>query len=636
MRILTLALCCLGIAACGGGSSSPPPPASPPPPPPPPANTAPTVAGVTAGTLPDTAVTGTLVGTDADGDSLDYAVGTMPANGMVSLAGAGNVDFTYTPNAGFAGTDSFTYTASDGTATSGAGTVTITVNTPPTVTAANYETSDIVPVSDTLVATDAEVNSVTFSIATQPAKGDITSLATATGAFVYTATDGEDGVDTFEVTASDFADTSAPATITVEIFDWVGTTQIGSAGDDATSTNGLVARPGGSLLHAGLTDGQLGSTPNAGGDDIFVRITDRRGNETGIAQLGSTDDDRVRGVHARNADDGYYFTVQSNGDNVYRFDADGNEIWSVPLSLPTNLSVVATVYWSSIDRDDNLYALSWISRVANTFTGVVTKIDGATGNILWQRELRSSEDDGAGFFIGGSSLVFPRGVDVDSNGDVIVTGEFADTGVSMRSCQRCPFIAKFDSSDGSDIWLREPDTFDTCGKDGSGRFFRVKVDDDDTLVLSGIGDLVVSDNGDGAVARFSADGTTEQWSFCDNSGDDVTFFFTNPLITANGDIVIYGDVGDADSPPDMNGLPTERALVIYRLDGAGNQLWARTINGRLADGSTALLQAGSIIEDSQGVLYATATTNGQFAPATNAGGTDVVILRLDADGNLRE
>lgn len=63
--------------------------------------------------------------TDADGDDLTATGATQPADGEVVLAADGS--FTYTPDAGFSGTDTFTYLASDGTAASAPVTVTITV-----------------------------------------------------------------------------------------------------------------------------------------------------------------------------------------------------------------------------------------------------------------------------------------------------------------------------------------------------------------------------------------------------------------------------------------------------------------------------------------------------------------------------
>jgi len=67
--------------------------------------------------------------TDVDGDPLTAVLGTAPVNGRVTLNAAGS--FSYTPNAGFVGTDSFTYRAFDGALFSAPVTVTISVVVPP-------------------------------------------------------------------------------------------------------------------------------------------------------------------------------------------------------------------------------------------------------------------------------------------------------------------------------------------------------------------------------------------------------------------------------------------------------------------------------------------------------------------------
>ncbi len=64
--------------------------------------------------------------TDADGDDLTADKVSGPAHGAVTLDANGG--FTYTPAAGYFGTDSFTYKANDGQADSNVVTVTITVN----------------------------------------------------------------------------------------------------------------------------------------------------------------------------------------------------------------------------------------------------------------------------------------------------------------------------------------------------------------------------------------------------------------------------------------------------------------------------------------------------------------------------
>ncbi|KQY24713.1 hypothetical protein ASD16_04190 [Cellulomonas sp. Root485] len=97
---------------------------------PPPANTAP-VGVVDSYTASEddalfVAPPGVLANdTDAEGNPLTATGATQPSHGDLLLAASGS--FTYTPDAGFSGTDTFTYTASDGTLTSPPVTVTITV-----------------------------------------------------------------------------------------------------------------------------------------------------------------------------------------------------------------------------------------------------------------------------------------------------------------------------------------------------------------------------------------------------------------------------------------------------------------------------------------------------------------------------
>jgi len=63
--------------------------------------------------------------TDADGNSLDALLVSGVAHGTLNLSADGG--FSYTPTAGFAGTDSFTYRANDGLTNSAEATVTISV-----------------------------------------------------------------------------------------------------------------------------------------------------------------------------------------------------------------------------------------------------------------------------------------------------------------------------------------------------------------------------------------------------------------------------------------------------------------------------------------------------------------------------
>ena len=87
-------------------------------------NTPPVAADQSLSTAVDTPLGVTLAATDAEDDPLTFAVVDDPTNGVLSGTAP---DLTYTPNAGFTGTDSFTFTANDGTADSNVATVTVQV-----------------------------------------------------------------------------------------------------------------------------------------------------------------------------------------------------------------------------------------------------------------------------------------------------------------------------------------------------------------------------------------------------------------------------------------------------------------------------------------------------------------------------
>ena len=107
-------------------------------------NYTPTAANKSVTTTSGTPVTVTLSATDVETCELAFSIGTSPAHGSLSgitgmpcVSGSPNIDtaqITYTPAAGFSGTDSFTYSAGDGTASSPFATVNVTVQASQTPT----------------------------------------------------------------------------------------------------------------------------------------------------------------------------------------------------------------------------------------------------------------------------------------------------------------------------------------------------------------------------------------------------------------------------------------------------------------------------------------------------------------------
>jgi hypothetical protein len=87
-------------------------------------NTTPAAQNQSVATTMDTPVGVKLTATDADNDPLIYAVVSRPANGTLSGTAP---NLTYTPKAGFTGSDAFTFKANHGKQDSATATVSINV-----------------------------------------------------------------------------------------------------------------------------------------------------------------------------------------------------------------------------------------------------------------------------------------------------------------------------------------------------------------------------------------------------------------------------------------------------------------------------------------------------------------------------
>ncbi len=89
-------------------------------------NRAPVATDLMLTTQTETPIMDSLSATDADGDSLTFALSTEPELGAVTVNANG--EFTYTPYDELTGSDSFTFTVSDGQAFAVTGSVAITID----------------------------------------------------------------------------------------------------------------------------------------------------------------------------------------------------------------------------------------------------------------------------------------------------------------------------------------------------------------------------------------------------------------------------------------------------------------------------------------------------------------------------
>lgn len=176
-------------------------------------NDAPTAAAdVAISTNEDTAVSGQVVATDIDGDTLGYALAQGPQHGTLTLD-ASTGAYVYTPGANFNGTDSFRVAIADPSGAAVVQTVTVgvtPVNDAVTVAQANVglTTQEDKAVSGQVIAHDADGDTLSWSIDTGPSHGTV-ALDAATGKYTYTPAANYAGSDVFHVAVTDPSGTRA-------------------------------------------------------------------------------------------------------------------------------------------------------------------------------------------------------------------------------------------------------------------------------------------------------------------------------------------------------------------------------------------------------------------------------------------
>ncbi len=180
-----------------------------------PVNDVPVVGNYSVITDEDIQVTGKVVGSDVDGDSLTYSKAVDSAHGSVTV----NVDgtWTYMPSANYNGLDSFVVTVSDGYGGLVNSIVNVTVNPVNDVpVVGNYSviTDEDIQVTGKVVGSDVDGDSLTYSKASDPTHGIV--LVNMGGSFTYTPNRNYYGPDSFNMTVNDGHD-GGVTTTTIEI-----------------------------------------------------------------------------------------------------------------------------------------------------------------------------------------------------------------------------------------------------------------------------------------------------------------------------------------------------------------------------------------------------------------------------------
>jgi hypothetical protein len=130
------------------------------------------------------------------------------------------------------------------------------------------------------------------------------------------------------------------------------------------------------------------------------------------------------------------------------------------------------------------------------------------------------------------------------------------------------------------------------------------------------------------VAEFDTAGN-EIWAAARNVADESRLGYKGAL-TADGSSIVLGDSGTVDSA----GANVD--VSVTKFDSVGGFVWERVLSGVLPDGTTDVFDNGSqpVVDANGSVFVLIHSEGGAIGSATNRGGGDVFIVKLD--GNTGE
>ncbi|HEY0334824.1 MAG TPA: Ig-like domain-containing protein [Stenotrophomonas sp.] len=333
-------------------------------------NDAPVAEDLTLTTLEDQAVSGTVVATDVEADTLSYSIFNPPSHGTLTVDPVTGA-FIYTPEANYHGGDDFIIGVQDGNGLVGlshAHVDVLSVNDAPISSDLSLTTSEGAPLVATLVASDPDGDTLSFNIIGAPTHGTLV-LNTLTGQFTYSPMAGYHGADSFVVSVSDGQGSATSSTVNLQIEpinqapvanDDIAIVDQGASVMVAVRTNDSDA-DGDALTVVAVTQGANGSvvidgvtgnplyTPNAGfvGADTFSYTVSDGHGATATAMVAITavvpNDAPVSVADAITVAEGGTTTLLSGGATSLLSndsDADGDPLTAVLVSGPAHGALV--------------------------------------------------------------------------------------------------------------------------------------------------------------------------------------------------------------------------------------------------------------------------------------------------------
>ncbi|MFO1389176.1 retention module-containing protein, partial [Cellvibrio sp.] len=372
-------------------------------------NDAPVSANQNLSTPEDTPVSGQVVATDVEGDTLTYSLSTAAAHGSVNLNPATG-SFVYTPNGNYNGADTFVVTVSDGNG----GVVTSTINvgiTPvndaPVSGNQNLTTAEDTPLSGKVVASDVDGDSLSYTVTGSASHGVVT-LNSATGAFVYTPSLNYNGSDSFVVSISDGQGGLTTSTINVGVTpvnDAPTTSNQNLTTPESTPLNGQVVAKDveGDTLSYSVTGAAAHGTVSlnpATGAFIYTPASTYNGPDQFVVSVSDGNGGVVTSTVTINVTNTDNPVVLIDSNAALNTVAEGAATGSVVgvTALGTDGDAGTTVTYSLTDNAGGRFAINATTGVITVANGALLDYESATSHTVTVKAVSSDGSETTGDF----------------------------------------------------------------------------------------------------------------------------------------------------------------------------------------------------------------------------------------------
>ena len=395
-----------------------------------PVNDPPSASGQTVTTNEDNSVTIAVSGSDIEGDALAFSIVSPPRHGsLASLTSTGpaSASFFYSPEDNFHGDDFFTFKVNDGFLDSIPATVSITVgpvNDPPSAAGESVATDEDAPVTMTLLGSDVDGDSLTFSVVDPPKHGSLgpTTLASV----VYSPQSNFHGDDSFTFKVNDGSSDSSLATVNITVL---------AVNDPPQAAAETVATDEDAPVTITLT----GTDVEGDGLAFSIVVAPQNGS---VGPMTSTDATSASVLYSPqdnfHGDDLFTFVVNdgSSGSDPATVNVTVNPINDPPTasghSLSTEDDTKVTIVLTARDVDGDQLTFSVVVPPQHGSLGTVTSTARATSTVGYTPNLHYRGSDSFTFKVtDGPSESSPASVDIlvtDARFGVVVhTGSRPDT-----------------------------------------------------------------------------------------------------------------------------------------------------------------------------------------------------------------